>query len=49
MALAALLLVTTPILGLVWLGMRYEREQQRRLLRDAMQTLHVVGISRGRR
>lgn len=34
--------------GLILLGMRNERLRNERMLRDAMKTLRIVGISRGR-
>lgn len=38
-----------PLLGLVWLGIRNERLQQRRMLSDSVRTLHRLSIVRNRR
>lgn len=39
----------TPVLGLVWLGIRNERLQQRRMLRDSIKMLHRTAVTRNRR
>jgi hypothetical protein len=37
-----------PILGLIWLGIRRERLERDRQIRELMKTLQVISISRGR-
>jgi hypothetical protein len=43
------LLFVLGINGLILIGIKNQREQQRRLYEDAIKQLRVVSISRGRR
>jgi len=38
-----------PILGIIWMGIRHERLQTRRMLQDSIRTLGIVGTVRGGR
>ena len=42
-------LLSFSLLGLVWLGIRSERQKTERLLKEATRNLQVVAISKGTR
>lgn len=42
-------LILTPILGLIWIGIRRERLERDRQMRELLKALQIIAVSRGKR